>query len=151
MACLAVCCSIKYHFFTLSFLKQFKFICVCACVCIFPVMATHTQSLLFPDLISSSPNNDFLCVVFCDLVRNSFLYFFFVNFTISLMLPKIHGVDVPKRRMLLFIHSKGKLPGAAAQSNLEGRHQNRWKCSVLRSVDLQLAKATDKMISYQDS
>lgn len=36
------------------------------------------------------------------------------------MLLKIPGTDSPERKMLLYIRSKGALPGAAAQSNLEG-------------------------------
>lgn len=36
------------------------------------------------------------------------------------MLLKRRGTDSPEGRMLLFISSKSALPGAAAQSNLEG-------------------------------
>lgn len=36
------------------------------------------------------------------------------------MLLKIPGTDSPEGEMLLYIRSKGALPGAAAQSNLEG-------------------------------
>lgn len=123
--------------------------CVHGGVCIFPVVATHTQNLFFPDLISSSPNIDFLCVVFYDLVCR--LSFFVYLFKINVVLLKRPGIDGPEGRMLLFIHGKGTLPEAAAHSNLEGTTAEQvemLRFKICYHSGIQPTKATDKMIHY---
>jgi len=65
------------------------------------------------------------------------------------MLLKRPGIDGPEERMLLFIHSKGTLPEAAARCNLEGTTAEQvemLRFKVCYHSAIHPTKATDKMI-----
>lgn len=67
------------------------------------------------------------------------------------MLLKRLGTDSPEGRMLLFINSKGALPGAAAQSNLEGTIEEQvemLRFKICYHPAIHPTNTPDKMIHY---
>lgn len=66
------------------------------------------------------------------------------------MLPRRRGTDNPEGRMLLFIISKGALPGATAQSNLEraAEQVEMLRFKICYHSAIHPTNTPDKMIHY---